>query len=399
MDDSPNPVAFHVRFPDEDVDRMWTLIKNSRLPKAPFVPDAGWDYGVSLEWLKEMKEKWLNEFSWHEAEAKINSFHHFKVQIEGIDLHFIHHKSKREDAIPILLTHGWPGSFWEFHRMIEPLTNPPPNVPAFHVVIPSLPGFTFSSAPPIRGWTMQDNARIFDHLMTNILGYQSYMAQGGDWGGFVTSTLGTPSFPACKLINLNMCVAKPTFSAFLALPLLLLPLTWRNWLLRKIYPEDELTDLTRSITFLKYGMGYFVQQATRPFSLGYALYDSPMAIMAWVGEKYIGGHNYYESRDQDVLTTVSLYCLTQCIHTTTLPYSESWKSFFSGGVITKPYGLSRFPYDIFVMPLSWIRARHPNLVFARRHPNGGHFPALEVPELLVGDLREMASQNCSLFQH
>lgn len=259
---------------------------------------------------------------------------------------------------------------------------------------------------------MTDNARVLNTLMTSILGYSSYMAQGGDWGSLVTTVLGTSQFPACRLINLNMSVSRPPPLAMLGLGLsLLLPTSFRLWLLSKIYSEDECHDFSRSWNFLKTGMGYYLQQLTRPFTIGYAIGDSPLGVLAWVGEKY------YEHVDpdiydqpatkEDILTTVTLYYLTGSFATSALPYKENASQLLEPPiVISKPYGLSRFPYDIFVVPVSWIRAAHRGwpwskesgeCVFVRRHEHGGHFPGLEVPEELAQDLRAMAEKNRALF--
>lgn len=424
------PKPFKINIPEEEIARMRQLIASTRLPSKPFLPDVEWDYGIDLEWMKKMKEMWLEEFEWKEVEERMNRLRMFKVVVEGVELHFVNERSEREDAVPILLVHGWPGeyvtihtsyllllpdfyvmelilmcfrclgSFWEFHGIIEHLTNPPPDQPAFHVVIPSLPGFGFSSPPPKKLWTMSDNARILDHLMTGILGYPSYMAQGGDWGSIICTILGSTNFPACKLINLNMCSTPPPIKALLTLPLFLLPTSWRQYIYSWIYSEEELRDFSRTVGFMKNGMGYFVQQLTRPMSIGYALYDSPIGILAWIGEKYKEhiDPELLPHLTQDILTTLSLYYLTHTIHTAALPYRENQALYGRNMVITKPFGLSTFPYDIFVSPVSWVRAVHgEKLVFMKRHEKGGHFAALEVPELLAGDLREMVKENRALF--
>ncbi|CAL1703443.1 unnamed protein product [Somion occarium] len=366
--DPSSPIPFKVSIPDEDVVRMMRLIKETKLPDQPFLSDASWDYGLDLKWLKEMRDVWVNDFDWKEVEKDMNAFEHFHVPIEGVNLHFIYQRSPRADAVPILLSHGWPGSFWEFHRIIELLTNPPADEPAFHVVIPSLPGFGFSSPPIKQGWTMGDNARIFDHLMTGVLGHSSYMAQGGDWGSFVTRILGSDAFPACKLINLNMLNGPPTIGALLTLPFFLLPTSWRQWLYRHIYSEEELRDLSRSVHFVKTGLGYLLENQTRPLTIGYALYDSPVGLLAWIGEKYKEhvDPEIFPDRIHDMLAIISLYYLSGSFPTSNLPYKEN-AIFGQKHVITKPYGLSQFPYDIFINPLPWLKATSPNLVFVRRH--------------------------------
>lgn len=291
-------------------------------------------------------------------------------------------------------TFGVIGSFWEFHRIVDPLINPPPDQPAFHVVIPSLPGFGFSSPPPSKEWTMRHNAKVFDHLMTGVLGYTAYMAQGGDWGSFITRILGSDDFPACKMINLNMLNGRPPLTALLTLPFFLLPTDWRKWLFSQVYSEEELNDFDRSFKFAKSGLGYFLQNHTKPMTIGYVLYDNPLGILAWIGEKYKEhvDPDILPSLIQDVLTTVSLYFLSRTAHTSGVPYKENGRLFNERHPITKPYGVSRFPFDIFIEPVSWSRKDNPgDLVFVRRHKRGGHFAALEAPELLAGDLREMVT--------
>lgn len=290
------------------------------------------------------------------------------------------------------------GSFWEFHRSIDLLTNPPAGEPAFHVVVPSLPGFGFSSPPPKQKWTLHDNARIFDHLMTGVLGYKSYMANGGDFGGVICKSLGTAEFPACKLLNVCTPPSRPTTGAMLTLPFFILPQSWRSWLYSKIYTEEERSDLGRFMGFIKTGLGYFIQQATRPLTIGYALHDSPVGLLAWIGEKYknLLDPEIVAESTKFILTTVSIYYLTGTFVTSTLPYREN--SLGKSVTSTKPHGCSLFAYDIGVVPVSWIKAQYRDLVFAHRHSRGGHFPGYEVPELLVADIRELATMRLSVIQ-
>lgn len=240
---------------------------------------------------------------------------------------------------------------------------------------------------------MDDNARIFDHLMTGVLGYKSYVATGSDFGSMVCTHLGSNKFPACKLIQIVGGIAPPTLGAKLSLPFFLLPKSWRHWLYSKIYTEFELQGLARLGWFMKGGLGYFVEQATRPFTIGYALHDSPIGHLSWIGEKYkeiIHSDRAAEAKDF-ILATVSLYYLTGTYHTSTLPYRENMKSFGDAVRITKPYGVSQFAQDVTNVPVGWIKAQHPNMVLSRSHDEGGHFPAFEVPELLVADIQELVS--------
>lgn len=243
---------------------------------------------------------------------------------------------------------------------------------------------------------MADNARIFDHLMTGVLGYPSYMAEGGDWGSLLSLNLGTERFPACKLVHVTSRSAGPTLGALLTLPFFLLPTSWRQWLYSKIYSEEELFDFGRAKQMIRTGLGYFIEQATRPCTIGFALNDSPVGLLAWIGEKY------REWMDPDVvphatdfiLTTVSIYFLSQSFASSTVPYKENT---FEKVQVTTPLGLSRFPFDVTNSPESWVRATHRRVVFSRSHERGGHFPAYEVPEVLAGDLRELLRDQSGLF--
>lgn len=398
--DPSAPIPFRVDIPDTEVARLKHLLQDTRLPDTPFTSGVSWEYGVDLDWMKKMRDTWLNEFDWRAAESRINQYPQFKVTIEGISLHFIHQRSERPDAVPILFSHGWPGTFWEFNRIINLLSNPPPGEPAFHVVIPSLPGFGFSSPPPKQGWTMKDNARVFDRLMVGVLGYPSYMAQGGDWGSWVTCALGSPGYPNCKMVNLNLLPARPPATAFFSLLPFLLPVSWRTWMLSKVYTDQERADFSRTGRLLKHGMGYFAQQATRPTTVAYAMSDSPIAILAWIGEKYSGEFSdpsVVPHLTEDILTTLSIYFFTQTLGTAGLPYRESLSIMMDKITLSKPVGSSRFPYDVMLFPMSWLRSAYPSIFYYKRHENGGHFAALEVPDLLAGDLRQMVKLKRDLF--
>ena len=247
---------------------------------------------------------------------------------------------------------------------------------------------------------MGDNARIFDHLMTGVLSYTSYMVQGGDWGSLVSIQLGTDQYPACKLLQITAVPGSPTLGALLTLPFFLLPTSWRNWLYSKIYAEEDINDFSRAKWYITNGSGYFIQQLTHPFTIGYALHDSPIGILAWVGEKYkelMDPLSLSGARDF-ILTTVTLYYLTNSFVTSTLPYYENSKTFGQRIRMTKPYATSRFPFDVTNVPESWIKAQHPNMVLRQVHQRGGHFPGYETPDLLAEDLWELVSRQGALFR-
>ncbi|KAI0811090.1 epoxide hydrolase N terminus-domain-containing protein, partial [Irpex lacteus] len=224
----------------------------------------------------------------------MNQFPQFKVTIESVDVHFIHQRSERADAIPLILLHGWPA---------------------------------------------------------------------GDFGALVATYLGTNEYPSCKLLNICATPANPTICALLTLPFWLLPVTWRQWLYSKIYTEDERKGLSRVRDYLKTGLGYFIEQATQPMTIGYALHDSPIGLLAWIGEKYkeLVDPEVLPAATNFILTTVSLYYLTGSFVTSTLPYHENTKTFSKTLRIVKPLGVSHFPYDCLNVPLGWIKSQHRNV--------------------------------------
>jgi pimeloyl-ACP methyl ester carboxylesterase len=276
-----------------------------------------------MDWFRRLLSKWTNDFSWKNVEPRLNHLKHFIADIQDesytLNIHFTHTRSRRPDAIPLILVHGWPGTFHEFHRVVDSFANPEdPSAPAFHVVVPSLPGFCYSSRPPRRGWTLQDTARVFNKLMTE-LGYSSYVAQAGDWGSFVVREMGA-RFSECKAVHFNFCPVEIDESQT--------DLTPR---------EQQIKDRQRD--WLDNHLGYAVVMRTRPQTIGVALYDNPVGILAWVGEKYIEA--VHPSRleppdpdwDLDILTTCSLYYFTGCIvsspEISTFSCPHSWCYIFS----------------------------------------------------------------------
>jgi pimeloyl-ACP methyl ester carboxylesterase len=395
------PRSFKVSIPQSELDRLTRLVEESRLPEKEILPGAGWDYGVELKWLKSMRKSWLEEFSWREVEETMNKWPQYQVEIDGTTIHYVHERSDDPGAIPLIFSHGWPSSFHEFHKVIDDLAHPTEGQQAFHIIIPSLPGFGFSSPPPRQVWTLHDTATLFDHLMTDVLGYKSYGAVGGDWGGYVTHRLAL--FPSCKAVHLTLCTVNPPVltvigSAFLYF----MPSFLRNRLISWTWSPDEQHAFSRAWNYIKGDLGYYIVHNQRPFSLGLAIYDSPMGLLAWMGEKYrdYSDPNYFDAFTRnEMLATVSLYFFTRTIATSVLPYRENMGLMMDreGARIAKPTGISMFPYDILVTPISWIRRMH-NVVFYRRHYKGGHFPALDNSEGLAGDIREMMAANAKVFR-
>lgn len=248
--DSEEIKPFRVKIPEDDVERLYDKISDTRHPESDVVPEAGEDYGVPTKWMLDVRDFWKRQFSWEPAENAINRFDHFTTGIEGLNIHFIHQKSSKPDAIPILLIHGWPGSFHEFSEVIEPLCKGGDNGPAFHCIVPSMPGFCFSSPPPRKGWTVKDTARVFHTLMKR-LGYDKFVVQAGDWGQFPARELGAKYSDSCKAIHLNWCPG--------ALP---------EDLQDSDLSEREVYARNKGVDWRTNHIGYAVLMRTRPQSLG-----------------------------------------------------------------------------------------------------------------------------------
>lgn len=382
---------------------MRQLIELSRLPEKDLLPGASWDYGVDLTWLKGMKKDWLESFDWRDVEEELNQWPHFHVDIEGVAIHYIYEKSEDPNAIPLILTHGWPGSFYEFHKIIAPLAHPPPGQQAFHVVVPSLPGYGFSSAPLRQGWTLIDSARCFDHLMSGVLGYPRYAAQGGDWGAILTSYLGTSTYPSCQAIHLTMRTAQTPIPTMLGGALsYVLPTSLRDRFASWMWSTEELSNFKKIKEYMLQGSGYFAEQATRPFTIGLAIQDSPIGLLAWIGEKY---HEWSDPEvfptpefRHDILATISLYFFTRTLPTSALTYKEDILHIIKPlPPVTKPFGLSQFQHDAVVLPPRWIKKQN-QVHYYNSHKQGGHFAALDNPDGLVHDLREFFESQKQVFE-
>nr|QJQ82474.1 PesI [Pestalotiopsis humus] len=375
MSDSLDIRKFNPTIPKSEVDRLWRKLQDTRLPEHPIVPDAGDDYGPPLEWVHKLHRKWLNEFNWDDAQNRINSWGHYTTQIENKSIHFIHEPAKtgKEGAIPLLLVHGWPGTFFEFSRIINLLSNPEHGEQAYHVVLPSLPGFTWSSAPG-RDWTLQDTARIFDKLMRG-LGYNEYVTQGGDWGHFVVRELGAKYGESCKAIHTNMCPAVPDAP-------------------REEWTDREVVAQAKIEWFLSGHIGYGQEMGTRPQTIGIAIFDSPLGVMMWMGEKYheLVDPKYHDLEDKgfvdDICTTLCLYLFTgPSILTSAMVYAsnishDQYPHFVRNpdNFIKTPFGFTSYLFD--GAPVS------QRACATTEYNHGGHFPAMEGAEEFVADLRE-----------
>lgn len=345
--------------------------------------DGGWGYGANLDYMREFCHYWVNDYDWRKHEQQINSFSHFKSDVEGIELHFIHEKGSGNNPLPLLVSHGWPGSIVEFMDIIEPLAHPERfggNVEdAFDIIAPSLPGFGFSGRParPIGPRKM---AQVFNTLMTDTLGYKRYVAQGGDWGGAISSWLGYEHASHCQGIHINILTMRHPDG-----PQGLQEEQWAAQFDRDQIMED----------------GYRTQQATRPQTLSYAMMDSPVGVAAWLIEKF---NSWSDTKDNDIdavhskdsmLTNIMVYLVTGTFNTASWIYygrREEGGRIFSpeGHRVEVPTGAALFPAEMLAWPPRSYVDRLYNITQWTEMPHGGHFAALEQPELLVNDIRSFA---------
>jgi pimeloyl-ACP methyl ester carboxylesterase len=326
--DQINP--FRIKIPEADLDDLRSRLARTRWPEAECVDD--WSQGIPLAYTRELADYWANGYDWRAREAALNRFDQFTTDIDGLEIHFIHQRSPRDDAFPLLITHGWPGSVVEFHKVIEPLT-----AAGFHVVSPSLPGYGFSGKPSGTGWGVEKIAEAWETLMGR-LGYERYGAQGGDWGAAVTTQIGRNG-GRCAAIHLNMPLGFPPAG------------------LENPTPEEEAA-LAAVKHYQDWDSGYMKQQSTRPQTLGYGLVDSPVGQLAWIVEKFwswmdCDGHPENVLTRDELLDNVMLYWLTASAASSARLYWESFNSFTGGDAVRVPTGVASFPKEILRSPRSW----------------------------------------------
>ncbi len=365
---------FRIHIPDSDLADLLLRLKNTRWPENE--TSTGWSQGIPLEYMQEIASYWGTEYDWRAREKLLNRFPQFVASVFGLQIHFIHAPSPHANALPLILSHGWPGSIAEFHKVIEPLTDPGKhggdNDDAFHVVVPSLPGFGFSGKPTHTGWSVERIADAWDVLMTG-LGYPRYVAQGGDWGAMITAAMGSRKPDHVLCIHSNMPIVDLTACDFTDLS-----------------PQEQacLDDIQNYRTS---GSGYSKQQSTRPQTLAYGLADSPIAQAAWILEKFhawtdCSGHPENVLTKDELLDNVMLYWLPGCGASSARIYWESFDSTEMNEVLI-PAGCSIFPKEIFRVSKRWAETRFKNLVYWNELDRGGHFAAFEQPELFVRELR------------
>ncbi|WP_226483520.1 MULTISPECIES: epoxide hydrolase family protein [Streptomyces] len=371
--------AFDSRAADGDLDDLRARLAAARLPEAETVDRAAtgrhrWEQGVPLADLVDLVDYWRTGYDWRAFEARLDRIGQFRTSVDGLGIHFLHRRSPRADATPLVLTHGWPGSVAEFADVVDELADPPdPGAPAFHVVAPSLPGFGYSDKPATTGWGTERIAGAWVELMGR-LGYDGFLAHGGDWGGVITTILGG-RFPDHVIgIHTTTAQAPPGLTTDG------LTATERAW-----------AEGTRD--FWRHRAAYAKQQATRPQTIGYALVDSPVGLLAWILDKFAEWTDTEDSPFETVsrdrlLDNVTLYWLNRTGASAARIYHESHDSLDPGLRVDVPSAITVYPRDIERCPRVWARERFRRIVRWGEPETGGHFPSLEVPGYFVGDLRE-----------
>jgi pimeloyl-ACP methyl ester carboxylesterase len=379
---STDVTPFEVNIPDSELDDLKQRLARTRWPEKE--PCDGWEQGMPLAYTRELANYWAGEYDWRRFEAKLNSWPQFTTRIDGIDIHFIHRRSPHDNALPLIISHGWPGSVVEFHKVIDALADPTAHGgsadDAFHVVAPCLPGYGFSGKPDRTGTNVEKIGRMWGQLMDRI-GYPRYVAQGGDWGSMITQSMGLTETEHCAGIHINMPIVAPDEDTMNDLT------------------EAELAALTDMGAYTETGSGYSKQQSTYPQTLGYGLADSAVGQMAWVVEKFymwtdceVDGQRHPEnvlSKDE-LLDNVMMYWLNNAGASSARLYWESFTN-VSMDPIAMPVGCSIFPREIFRCSRRWAEKRFSNLIHWNELDRGGHFAAMEQPALFVEEIRNCFS--------
>jgi pimeloyl-ACP methyl ester carboxylesterase len=383
--DAIRPFSFRAR--DEELVDLRRRIIATRYPDRETVADDS--QGVQLATIQKLAHYWATEYDWRAVEARLSSFPNCITEVDGLDIHFIHVRSKHENALPLIVTHGWPGSIIEQLKIIEPLTSPTAHggsaSDAFHLVIPSMPGYGFSGKPTAAGWGPERIARAWATLMER-LGYQRYAAQGGDWGALIVDMMGIQAPPGLIGIHTNMAGATPpeidaaAFAGAAPPPGL---------------DEEEKEAFNHVAFFYKYGLGYAQEMGHRPQTL-YGIEDSPIGLAAWIIDHDIWSYRLIArvfdgaaeglTRD-DILDNITLYWLTNTGVSSARLYWENKLAFFAPKGVAIPVVVSAFPEDICPAPRKWAEKAYPKLAYYKRHSTGAHFAAWEQPQAIVEDLR------------
>lgn len=367
-------LPFTLDVPQAALDDLAVRLARVRWPDRETVDD--WSQGVPLERMRALVDHWRDSYDWRRCEAAVNAWPNYRTMIDGLGIHFLHVPSPHPDAMPMILSHGWPGTFLEFLDVIGPLTDPTRHggraEDAFHIVIPSLPGYGLSDKPAATGWTVERIARGWGTLMQR-LGYDRYVAQGGDWGSAITRAMAVQQVPGLIGIHLNMVVCFPP-------------------------PDEDFTDTeaqeARDVAeaHKQTGLGYSTQQSTRPQTLGYALADSPVGQAAWIYEKFQAWTDNEgepeQALDRDaMLDTIMLYWLTDSAASSARLYWESFRSAFGNAAIDLPVACSIFPAEMRRPPRRWAERVFSDIIYWNRAAKGGHFAAFEQPATFVDEVR------------
>jgi pimeloyl-ACP methyl ester carboxylesterase len=378
---------FHVEIPEERIDDMRRRIEATRLPSKELVEDRS--QGVQLATIQELATYWATDYDWRKAEARLNALPQFMTEIDGVDIHFIHVKSQHENALPLIMTHGWPGSVIELLETIGPFTDPTARggeaEDAFHLVLPSLPGYGFSGEPAELGWNVGRVAQAWAELMHR-LGHTRYVAQGGDVGAAVTDTMGRQAPEGLLGIHMNLLVT------VLAGP-------------QPAESEQERAAADQLATFRESGFGYFLEMATRAQTIGYALLDSPVALAAWlldhdtdsyykISRVFVDGEPVGNLTRDTIVDNITLYWLTGTGASAARSYWEDGQALAQARAsgqappeVSLPVGFTTFPGEIWRSPRSWVEKAYPNLTYFNEVDKGGHFAAWEEPEVFTTEVR------------
>jgi pimeloyl-ACP methyl ester carboxylesterase len=378
---------FHLEVPEEELAELRRRIASARWPSRELVPDRS--QGVQLATLQELARYWATDYDWRKAETKLNALPQFTTEIDGVDIHFIHIRSPHENALPMIMTHGWPGSVIELLGTVGPLTDPTTHggraEDAFHLVLPSLPGYGFSAEPADLGWNVGRVAQAWAELMDR-LGYTRYVAQGGDVGAAVTDAMGRQAPEGLLGIHMNLLVT------VLAGP-------------QPAESEQERAAADQLATFRESGFGYFLEMATRPQTIGYALLDSPVALAAWlldhdtdsyykISRAFVDGEPVGRLTRDSIVDNITLYWLTGTAASAARSYWEDARALAAAlasgeppPAVKVPVGFTTFPGEIWASPRSWVEAVYPDLAYFNEADKGGHFAAWEEPQLFSTELR------------
>jgi pimeloyl-ACP methyl ester carboxylesterase len=378
---------FRIDVPEEDLVELRRRIEATRWPSKELVPDRS--QGVQLATMQELARYWATDYDWRKAETKLNALPQFTTEIDGVDIHFIHVKSPNENALPLIMTHGWPGSVIELLETVGPLTDPTAHggqaQDAFHLVLPSLPGYGFSAEPTELGWNVGRVAQAWAQLMDR-LGYTRYVAQGGDVGAAVTDAMGRQAPEGLVGIHTNLLVT------VLGGP-------------QSAESEQERAAADQLATFRESGFGYFLEMATRPQTIGYALLDAPVALAAWlldhdtdsyykISGAFVDGEPVGNLTREHIVDNITLYWLTGTGASAARSYWEDGQALAQARVsgqappeVSVPVGFSTFPGEIWRTPRSWVENSYPNVSYFNEVDKGGHFAAWEEPQLFSEEVR------------